>query len=217
MIAILDYKAGNQTSVYRALMAQNIDCIITDSAEILLNADGVIFPGVGAAAQAMDYLLSHKLDCIIKEIVEQKIPLLGLCLGAQILLGFSEESNTKTLGIVEGSCVAFQKDLKDGNKNINIPHMGWNALEIKKESPLFEGIESGDEFYFVHSYYNKVAEELILATTNYGLEFASIYGKDGLWAVQCHPEKSGAVGLKLLKNFASYCYANKENIGNIGK
>ncbi len=209
MLAILDYQAGNQTSVLRALQAQKIDCVITDDSEVLLNADGVIFPGVGAAAQAMEYLTKNKLDTKIKEIVAKKIPLLGLCLGAQILLEFSEESNTKTLGIVEGKCVAFQKNLKDGEREINIPHMGWNALEIKKESPLFEGINSGDEFYFVHSYYNVVDSELVLATTNYGLEFASVYGRDGLWAVQCHPEKSGTVGLKLLENFANYCYANK--------
>ncbi len=205
MLAILDYKAGNQTSVYRALKAQNIDCVITDDATILEKAKGVIFPGVGSAAQAMAYLEEHKLDKLLKSLVQSKKPLLGLCLGAQILLNFSEEHNTKTLGIVEGKCRLFDAELKDGDKKINVPHMGWNALNIKQESPLFEGIQSGDEFYFVHSYYNEVSEDLVLATCHYGLEFAAIYGKDGLWAVQCHPEKSGKVGLKLLENFSNYC------------
>ncbi len=205
MLAILDYQAGNQTSVQNALKEINIDCTITADTSVLQSAKGVIFPGVGSAGQAMDYLLKHKLDIELKKIIEKKIPLLGLCLGAQILLDFSEEHNTKTLGIVEGKCKAFKKGLKDGNKEINIPHMGWNAIEIKKESTLFNGIESGEEFYFVHSYYNEVADELILASTNYGTEFTSIYGKEGLWAVQCHPEKSASAGLKLLKNFADYC------------
>ncbi len=205
MLAILDYQAGNQTSVYRALKAQNIDCVITAESHALHSAKGVIFPGVGSAAQAMEYLIKHKLDNELRTLVENKKPLLGLCLGAQILLENSEEHNTKTLGIVQGTCKHFDAKLLDGGSPINIPHMGWNALEIKQQSPLFEGIHSGDEFYFVHSYYNKVAENLILASTKYGTEFASIYGRDGLWAVQCHPEKSGKVGLKLLENFAAYC------------
>lgn len=205
MLAILDYQAGNQTSVQRALQAQNIDCIITADSKSLQSAQGIIFPGVGSAAQAMDYLIKHDLDKVLKSLIQNNIPLLGLCLGAQILLDFSEEHNTKTLGIVKGECKAFTKDLKDGTKAINIPHMGWNALKIQKDSALFEGIQSGDEFYFVHSYYNTVAPELVLATTQYGLEFTSIYGREGLWAVQCHPEKSGPIGLKLLNNFAKYC------------
>ncbi len=205
MLAILDYQAGNQTSVQNALKQINIDCTITADSAILQSAKGVIFPGVGSAGQAMDYLIKNKLDIELKKIVEKKIPLLGLCLGAQILLDFSEEHNTKTLGIVEGKCKAFTKDLKDGNKAINIPHMGWNAIEIKKESALFKEIKSGEEFYFVHSYYNEVHADLILASTHYGIEFTSIYGKEGLWAVQCHPEKSASVGLKLLQNFADYC------------
>ncbi len=208
MLAILDYEAGNQTSVLRALKAQNIECVITADSKILQNADGVIFPGVGSAAQAMDYLISHKLDIELETLVANNKPILGLCLGAQILLDFSEEHNTKTLGIVSGKCRMFSTELKDGNREINIPHMGWNALQLKKESPLFNGIKSGDEFYFVHSYYNEVESDLVLATTQYGLEFASIYGRDGLWAVQCHPEKSGKVGLKLLENFAEYCAKN---------
>ncbi len=209
MLAILNYEAGNQTSVLRALKAQNIDCVISANSAELHSASGIIFPGVGSAAQAMDYLQKHKLDEELKKLIAKEIPLLGLCLGAQILLNFSEEHNTKTLGIVKGTCKAFTSDLKDGQRKINIPHMGWNALEIKKQSALFNGIKSGDEFYFVHSYYNVVEPELVLATTNYGLEFASIYGKEGLWAVQCHPEKSGSVGLKLLENFAEYCLQNK--------
>lgn len=205
MLAILDYQAGNQTSVYRALKAQNIECVISPEIDVLRRANGIIFPGVGSAAQAMAYLKEHKLDVALKSLISENIPLLGLCLGAQILLDFSEEHNTETLGIIKGQCKLFSSDLKDGKYPISIPHMGWNALSIKKETPLFEGIKSGDEFYFVHSYYNSVNPDLVLATTHYGIEFTSIYGKDGLWAVQCHPEKSGKVGLKLLENFAKYC------------
>ncbi len=208
MLAILDYQAGNQTSVYRALKAQNIECVITADSKVLHEAQGVIFPGVGSAAQAMNYLKEHRLDEELKTLIKADKPLLGLCLGAQILLDFSEEHSTQTLGIVPGKCRLFDAELMDGSRKINIPHMGWNALNIKKESALFNGINSGAEFYFVHSYYNEVEESLILATTTYGLEFTSIYGREGLWAVQCHPEKSGSVGLKLLENFANYS-ANK--------
>ncbi len=216
MIAILDYEAGNQTSVLRALNNLGIEAVISDDNEVLLNAQGVIFPGVGAAMQAMTRLKKTKQDQIIKQIVDKKIPLLGICLGCQILLDESEESNTETLGIISGKCLKFtetwQEDLLDedgkviGHENIKIPHMGWNSIKIVKQSPILDKINDGDMVYYVHSYYPKPDDNnLILANTVYGEEFCSVFGRDGLWAIQFHPEKSGKVGLQILENFANFC------------
>ncbi len=206
MIAILDYDAGNQTSVFRALQSQNIPAQITRSREVLEKADGIIFPGVGAAAQAMGVLQKHGLDVLLKDLIKQGKPLLGVCLGCQILLEHSEESDTKTLGIVKGECVAFSPDLHDEEGYpINIPHMGWNSVCVQKPCVLFEGISTNAEFYFVHGYYTKPSQELIIGTSYHGLEFCSVFGREGLWAVQFHPEKSGQAGLALLRNFYNYC------------
>lgn len=217
MIAILDYKAGNQTSVLRAFNSLGIEAQITDDNDVLLNADGVIFPGVGAAAQAMKRLISTGQDKLLKRIIEKNIPLLGICLGCQILLDYSEENDTKTLGIIEGNCRKFpaqwKEDVLDSSgaimsqENIRIPHMGWNSIEIHKESPIIKGIKTGDTVYFVHSFYPepKNYEEMCIASSTYGEKFCSIFGRDGLWAIQFHPEKSGEIGLHILKNFNDYC------------
>ena len=206
MLAILDYEAGNQTSVSRALSSLDIPNRITADASALLSATGVVFPGVGAAGQAMDHLRSRGLDAILRRIVERRIPLLGICLGCQIMLEHSEESDTSTLGIFKGRTRRFDEGLKDENgERIRIPHMGWNSATRIRESRLFEGIPRDAEFYFVHSYYVEPEPEAVLATTEYGLEFCSAIGRDGLWAVQFHAEKSGKYGLKLLKNFYDYC------------
>lgn len=212
MIAILDYKAGNQTSVLRALNFLGIDACITDDNSTILNADGVIFPGVGAAKQAMDRLLEKKQDLLLKELVEKEKPLLGICLGCQILLEKSAENNTETLGIIKGTCDKFDDSWTDGidensiPQKIRIPHMGWNTLTIKKESPILKNIKTGDSIYYVHSFYpNPEDKNLIIATSKYGKEFPAIYGYDGLWAIQFHPEKSGEIGLQILKNFNDYC------------
>lgn len=217
MIAILDYKAGNQTSVLRALNFLNIEACITDNSETLMQANGVIFPGVGAAKQAMDRLTSQKQDIILKELVAQKKPLLGICLGCQILLDYSEESNTKTLGILAGTCKKFNPDWTDGvdennqPEKIRIPHMGWNTVTVKQKSPLLHNIQTGDSVYYVHSFYPEPQDSsLVLATSTYGKEFTAIFGYDGLWAVQFHPEKSGKTGLQLLKNFNIYCEQQKK-------
>lgn len=216
MIAILDYKAGNQTSVLRALNFLNIDACITDDSKTIMQADGVIFPGVGAAKQAMDRLTGQKQDELLKQIAAQKKTLLGICLGCQILLDYSEENNTKTLGIISGICKKFNPNWTDGTdehnnpEKIRIPHMGWNSISIKKESPLLQNIQSGDNVYYVHSYYPEPQDKnLVLATSVYGQEFTAVYGCDGLWAVQFHPEKSGKTGLQLLKNFHAYCEQHK--------
>lgn len=212
MIAILDYKAGNQTSVLRALEFLGIEACITDDSAVLAKADGVIFPGVGAARQAMDRLTEKKQDLLLKELIARKKPLLGICLGCQILLDRSEENDTETLGIIAGTCRRFDENWTDGTdengkpEKIRIPHMGWNTIDIVRESPLFKDIKSGDSVYYVHSYYPDPQDKnLVLATSEYGRQFAAVYGRDGLWAVQFHPEKSGKTGLQLLKNFNDYC------------
>lgn len=212
MIAILDYKAGNQTSVLRALEFLGIEACITDDSAVLAKADGVIFPGVGAAKQAMDRLTEKKQDLLLKELIARKKPLLGICLGCQILLDRSEENDTETLGIIAGTCRKFDENWTDGTdengkpEKIRIPHMGWNTIDIVRESPLFKDIKSGDSVYYVHSYYPDPQDKnLVLATSEYGRQFAAVYGRDGLWAVQFHPEKSGKTGLQLLKNFNDYC------------
>jgi len=206
MIAILDYKAGNQTSVRRAFEHIGVPCHITADPDEALSADGIIFPGVGAAGQAMRQIKATGLDTVLARAVEAHRPVLGICLGCQIMLERSEENDTQTLGLVQGVCRRFSPSLCDEYKRpIRIPHMGWNTLQIKKESPLLEGIDSGAAFYFVHSYYVETTPELVIATSTYGTEFCAVYGRDGLWAVQFHPEKSGPAGLSVLRNFSTFC------------
>ena len=206
MLAILDYQAGNQTSVSRALASMDISNRITADAADLLSADGVIFPGVGAAGQAMGHLRSSGLDQVLREVVAKKVPLLGICLGCQIMLEHSEESDTRTLGIFKGETRRFDENLTEENgERIRIPHMGWNSAPRIRDSRLFADIPQDAEFYFVHGYYVDPAPELVLATTRYGMPFCSAMGRDGLWAVQFHAEKSGGYGLKVLRNFHDYC------------
>lgn len=205
MLAILDYKAGNQTSVLRALRSLDIPAEITSDPSVILAAEGVIFPGVGAAGQAMNQLVSTGMDKVLREVVARGKPLLGICLGCQILLERSEENNAETLGIVPGECRRFRPEWRDGGEPIRIPHMGWNTLEVRRPSRLLEGVFPDARFYFVHSYYTVPAPELVIATCRYGVEFTAMYGRPGLWAVQFHPEKSGRPGLALLTNFYRYC------------
>ncbi|WP_298067529.1 imidazole glycerol phosphate synthase subunit HisH [uncultured Mailhella sp.] len=209
MLAILDYKAGNQTSVLRALRSLDIPAEVTASPEVIMDAEGVIFPGVGAAGQAMAQLTSTGMDRILRRCVEAQKPLLGICLGCQILLERSEENDTPTLGIVPGVCRRFLPEWEDGGRPIRIPHMGWNSIKARP-SALLEGITSDAQFYFVHSFYPDPAPEWVIATCTYGRTFAAIYGRPGLWAVQFHPEKSGRPGLRLLSNFYRCCRQAKE-------
>ncbi len=206
MLAIVDYEAGNQTSVARALKSLGIACLITDSPQTLACADGVIFPGVGAAPQAMRKLEASGIGDILRSIVEKNIPLLGICLGCQILLEESEEGPCKCRGILPGKARKFHDNLRqeDGSA-APVPHMGWNGIRKVGQSRILEGIADNAEFYFVHSYYPEPAEEMVLATTSYGRKFCAIYGRDGLWAAQFHPEKSGRAGLGLLANFNAWC------------
>lgn len=211
MLTILDYEAGNQTSVLRALQALGISAEITAEKARLASSAGVIFPGVGAARQAMELLRRTGLDAVLRDLIAVGKPLLGICLGCQILLEHSDENDTATLGALKGRCLRFPEACKDEDgEPIIIPHMGWNGYSLKRESRLLEGIPRDAEFYFVHSYYPEPADELVIATTYHGLEFCSIYGRDGLWATQFHPEKSGAPGLGVLRNFYAYCAERRQ-------
>ena len=206
MLAILEYKAGNQTSVYRALNALDIPSVVTAELALLREAKGLIFPGVGAAGQAMRNLREFGMDIVLREAVAARKPLLGICLGCQILLDCSDENTTRTLGLVPGCCRRFDPALHDqSGQPIRIPHMGWNSLRCKRPSPLLLGMPQNAQFYFVHSYYVECSPELTIATSVYGREFCTVYGYDGLWACQFHPEKSGTPGLRILKNFYRYC------------
>jgi glutamine amidotransferase len=152
MLAILDYKAGNQTSVRRALDHLGIPCRITADPAVIADASGIIFPGVGAAGQAMHELTSTGLDTLLAAQVAAGKPLLGICVGCQILLDYSAENDTKALGIIPGACAMFSPDLTDEDgQPIRIPHMGWNRVALQAPCPLFDGIEPEAEFYFVHS------------------------------------------------------------------
>ncbi len=206
MLAIVDYAAGNQTSVARALSHLGIPCLITGDPANLADAAGIVFPGVGAAGQAMSHLKATGLDRELALAAERGQPLLGICLGCQILLEHSEEDDVKTLGILPGKTRRFAANLRqeDGSP-APVPHMGWNSVNILRPSPLLDGIASGSEFYFVHSYHVEPPDALTLASTCYGHDFCSVYGRDGLWAVQFHAEKSGPNGLRLLRNFWNYC------------
>ena len=206
MLTILDYEAGNQTSVRRALDHLGVPCAITADPGLLKVSKGVIFPGVGAAGQAMAELRQKGLDVLLHELIAGGKPLLGICVGCQVLLGHSAENDTTTLGIFKGRCRRFDPAWMDEDgRSLIVPHMGWNGLRVMAECELLEGIEAESEFYFVHSYYPEPAPDLVLATTFYGREFASIFGRPGLWAVQFHPEKSGRPGLRLLANFHKHC------------
>ena len=208
MLAILKYKAGNQTSVRRALDSLGIENTITADPAELEQAQGVIFPGVGAAGTAMDELVGEGLDAVLKSLIWQEKPLLGICVGCQILLDYSEENDTKALSVIPGECRLFNPSWTEdagGRIPIKVPHMGWNSVQLRVDCELFRGIDPRSEFYFVHSYFPAPAEEYVIGQTVYGRPFCSVHGRRGLWAVQFHPEKSGRPGLQLLSNFADYC------------
>jgi glutamine amidotransferase len=215
MIAIIDYKAGNLTSVARAIHHLGFEYRITREAKEIVNADRVIFPGVGSAGQAMKDLKRTGLDQTLHAVFKDGKPFLGICLGTQIILEESEENQTTCLGLLPGVVKRFPMPLlSDDGENLKVPHMGWNHITLKKNHPLFKGVGPKSEFYFVHSYFPAPEDrETIIGTTHYGISFASVISKRNLLAVQFHPEKSGPPGLTILKNFSLWnADEDKENL-----
>ncbi len=206
MIAIIDYSAGNLTSVARALAYIGYESCITNDIAKIKTAERIIFPGVGAAGSAMNSLVQTGIDHVLKGAFNEGKPILGICLGSQVILGYSEENNTSCLDIIHGSVRAFPDGLTGNDKNkLKIPHMGWNRIKIIKPHPLLKGIQADDEFYFVHGYYPDPDDSShIVGVTEYGIEFPSIIGSNNLLATQFHLEKSGRPGLTMLKNFCMW-------------
>ena len=201
MITIVDYKAGNLTSVKRALDHLGLDNQISADPDVVRKAGRVIFPGVGAAGAAMGVLKERGLDSALKECFVQGTPVLGICIGCQIILDYSEEDDTDCLGLLPGACVRFR--LSD--PALKIPHMGWNVVSVLRPHPLLGHLRPGDEFYFVHSFHPKPADPaLVYAESEHGGPFPAAIGKDNLFAVQFHVEKSGPLGLKVLQNFSTW-------------
>lgn len=193
IVAIIDFGAGNLMSITKALEHLGCDVMVTSDPDKILDSDGAVLPGVGAFYDAMKEI--DHLKGIIKDMGRR--PLLGICLGLQLLFTESEEGG-KNLGldIIKGPVVRFPNTEK-------VPHMGWNDISIKKRDPILKGVKNGSYYYFVHSYYAVplCPEEVVLATTSYGMDFPSIIKQNNIYATQFHPEKSGETGLKILKNF----------------
>lgn len=196
-IGIIDYDAGNLKSVETALKFLEAEYLVSSDPDQLLKCDKLIFPGVGEAYSSMEILKSRSLDIMIKDYFITGNPILGICLGCQIVLDFSEERDTSCLGLVPGLSKEFSHNL-----GLKIPHMGWNQVKQTRDHYLFNEIPDNSSFYFVHSFYPQPAEpKTAIAQTDYGISFSSAFSMDNLTAVQFHPEKSGPHGLKMLENF----------------
>lgn len=203
LIAIIDYNAGNLTSVRLALEYIGVECEITNDPARILSAERVIFPGVGAAAEAMRNLRELGLHEPIREVVAKGTPFLGICLGTQIIFEHSDEDGgVDCIGLVPGAVKRFTPS----DPMCKIPQIGWNAVELRGEHPVFEGVENESEFYFVHSYYPSPSDDsFIVGETEYAdVRFTSVVGKGNLVATQFHPERSGRIGLRLLRNFSKW-------------
>jgi glutamine amidotransferase len=201
MIQIVDYKAGNVTSVQRALRSLGVESVITPDPDAIRRAERVIFPGVGHAGSAMQILRERGLDQALREAFARGVPILGICLGAQVTLTRSEEADTPCLDLLPGVTRRFAlRDLA-----LKIPHMGWNQIRALREHPLLRGLLAGDEFYFVHSYFPEpAAVEDVYADCEYEAAFPAVIGRANLIATQFHPEKSGPAGLRMLQNFVEW-------------
>lgn len=199
-VAIIDYNMGNLASVKNALLKVGADVKIVQNPEKLKNFDKVILPGVGAFGDAVKHLDEYNLKEAILDFARSGKPLLGICLGMQLLFDKSYEFGEHNgLGLIPGEVVPFDKSRFD--HRLKVPHMGWNELFVQKETPLFKGLPKAFYLYFVHSYHAVTIDEYVIGKTIYGYEFASAVQKDNIFGLQPHPEKSHDNGLKILKNF----------------
>lgn len=201
VVALVDYGAGNLTSVKRALDYLGIPSRVASTGDELRNAERIIFPGVGHAGAAMTILKARGLDVALRGAFAQGVPILGICLGAQIVLTHSEEGNTPCLDFIPGECMRFRL----ADPALKVPHMGWNGITVTQPHPVLRDVQPGDEFYFVHSYYPRPHSDThVFAVCEYGSTFPAAIGYRNLFATQFHPEKSGRIGLTMLRNFAEW-------------
>ncbi len=199
MIAIIDYGAGNILSVQKALDHIGCENAVTSDASVIADADGAVLPGVGSFGDAMDHLAASGLVGAVKEFAASGRPFLGICLGLQVLFDRSEESpGAQGLSLMPGQVKRFPSDM-----GLKIPHIGWNSIEYNPACPLFRGLPENPYVYFVHSFYLEAQDkDVVSATAAYGIPFHAAVWKDNVFATQFHPEKSGGVGLQILRNFA---------------
>ena len=200
MIAIIDYDAGNIRSVEKALARLGEEAVITRERRVILDADKVVLPGVGAFGDAMRNLKEYGLDVVIREVAERKTPFLGICLGLQLLFERSDEApGISGLGVLAGEILRIPEQ-----EGLKVPHMGWNSLELENGGRLFQNLPKEPYVYFVHSYYLKAADEdIVKASADYGVRIHASVEKDNVFACQFHPEKSGEIGLRILENFVT--------------
>lgn len=205
MIGIIDYEAGNLTSVERACRLFGHDARITRDPGAIRSAERLIFPGVGAAGAAMEAMRRGGLDEVVREqVLEKGKPFLAICIGVQIIFDSSEEDGAKCLGILPGTVKRFPDRDSEGNP-VKVPQIGWNQLRQTKDHPIFNGVADGAEVYFVNSYYPAPADPgIVIGESDYGLRFACAVARDNLAATQFHLEKSGPIGLRMLRNFCEW-------------
>jgi glutamine amidotransferase len=204
MIAIVDYRAGNLTSVAHALEHLGHPCEITDQRDRIRNADHVILPGVGAAGATMEHLRALGLSNVIrKDVVKAGKPFLGICIGIQVLMERSDEDDAQCLGLIPGAVLRFASTVH--GRPFKVPQIGWNRVRQTARHPIFDGVPDDSYFYFVNSYYPVPAEDSdVIATASYGVSFTAAIARDNIVATQFHLEKSGSAGLKMLDNFCRY-------------
>jgi glutamine amidotransferase len=199
MIVIVDYACGNIASVLNMIRKAGGDAIVSDSHEVIKQATKLILPGVGAYDHGMSHLHAKQLPAILQARAAAGVPLLGICLGMQLLAQGSEEGKIPGLGLIEAK---FKRFSFEADSTMRVPHVGWNTVQIQKSNPLISENQEENRYYFVHSYYAACANESdILATTEYGHRFPSAYSKKNVYGVQFHPEKSHRFGLSLIKQF----------------
>ena len=204
MIAIIDYGMGNLRSVQKGFEKVGFDAVVTSDPKVLLDAERVVLPGVGAFRDCMRNLEEGGFVEPILKVIRQGRPFLGISLGLQLLFTESEEFGLhRGLDVIPGRVLRFPEGMQEAGEDLKVPHMGWNQLAVKRPAPLFEGVEDGTNVYFVHSFYVKPEDEAVVAaTTRYGIDFCSAIWRDNIVAAQFHPEKSQEKGLAMLKNFA---------------